>query len=1229
MSTPLETGWGQTCFPAGSTLESPDIAPFWDDFDPGAAGEVYYRHDTAPQRFIVSWEGVPIWNESAYGTVSFQVHLFPSGNIQFHWSDVYFGASSTHNYGASATVGIENRVAAYTSWYLSRSCNSSALSAGTATVFTAPCGDVDGDGFDDLGCGGSDCDDLEATVWPGATELCDGLDNDCDGASDFDVLGEVDGDADGYRSCDGDCDDSDANAWPAAPELCDGVDQDCAGLTLWEIAVTAWDYSNTAADFFRGNVLVPNDDVVLDEVLGYFQSGPSQSVTFLVWESLNGGLSYSLLASRAVVVTGGIPDWWSTGGWGVPLVGGRTYAIGAWWPDSLLYQLQTGLPMPYAASWATHTGGAALDGATSVPSSLGWVGSTNAYGFRYRVQGEGDNDGDTYMSCADCDDQDAAVRPGALEICDGSDTNCDGILPLAENNADSDVQAVCEGDCDDSDSTVWDGAPEICDAQDNDCDGVTPFTEVGDPDADGWAGCVDCGPTDPLVHPGAGEVCDGVDTDCDVLTLIGGVWGLESGGSPVTSSGRYRGNIWDIDAPAVLTTVEANLTIPSGSALNWLVYRSSTQSGSYTLVAQTASTAATAAATWHESPSLDLPLEPGWYYAVGVHFVAAANLNSVTSPGYPIAQPFGSMVAGASYTSATVLTLSTLSTPTGYLVRWNSQGELDDDGDGSPSCLDCDDNDAARAPGQPELCDGVDTDCDGLPGLTEVDGDADGFAVCDGDCNDALAATWPGAPEVCDGADNNCDGASLAPEVDADGDGVRACASDCDDANAGRFPGNPEICDGIDQDCDGTPDADAFGEADSDGDGQRTCGGDCDDTSPARYTGATELCNGTDDDCNGSPDADAALEVDVDGDGSRSCADCDDASAQAFPGNAETCDGLDNDCIGGADFGGGEADADGDGFRACAECNDASPFASPAGVEVCDGLDNDCDPATTELGDQDADDFSICDGDCDDGNGAVHPSAVEACNGIDDDCDPTTDELVDGDLDLASICDGDCDDENAAIHEGAEEVCDGQDSDCDSNVPSDEQDGDGDSFPPCLGDCDDGAAGIFPGAPETCDGIDENCEDGTDDESVDEDGDGTTPCDGDCDDTSAAVHPGADEGCDGLDTDCVDGVPAIEADVDGDGYAACEGDCEDGDPTANPEGVEEGELLCADDLDNDCDGATDGNDTACGGTGEGDDDDATSGTDDPRGCACGVSDSGGSALALLPALLLLRRRRSP
>ena len=133
----------------------------------------------------------------------------------------------------------------------------------------------------------------------------------------------------------------------------------------------------------------------------------------------------------------------------------------------------------------------------------------------------------------------------------------------------------------------------------------------------------------------------------------------------------------------------------------------------------------------------------------------------------------------------------------------------DEDGDGYPGnapadheLYDCDDYDPTVHPGadDPEA-EGADYDCDGL----DCPGDADGDGYCTSDCDDADGTIYPGAEELCDGIDSNCDG-STDDEADGDGDGVRLCDDDCDDADPTAYPGAEEICnDGIDNDCDGTP----------------------------------------------------------------------------------------------------------------------------------------------------------------------------------------------------------------------------------------------------------------------------------------------------------------------------------------------------------------------------------------------------------------------------------------
>jgi hypothetical protein len=115
--------------------------------------------------------------------------------------------------------------------------------------------DLDGDGYDDK----NDCDDSNASVYPGALESCNGIDENCDGAGDdgahdaLDWFGDADGDGfgiaevyteaceqpEGYVDNVLDCDDSAATTYPDADELCDGVDNNCDDVIDEDTAIDA------------------------------------------------------------------------------------------------------------------------------------------------------------------------------------------------------------------------------------------------------------------------------------------------------------------------------------------------------------------------------------------------------------------------------------------------------------------------------------------------------------------------------------------------------------------------------------------------------------------------------------------------------------------------------------------------------------------------------------------------------------------------------------------------------------------------------------------------------------------------------------------------------------------------------------------------------------------------------------------------------------------------------
>ncbi|MEY3213748.1 MAG: hypothetical protein RIT28_4229 [Pseudomonadota bacterium] len=288
----------------------------------------------------------------------------------------------------------------------------------------------------------------------------------------------------------------------------------------------------------------------------------------------------------------------------------------------------------------------------------------------------------------------------------------------------------------------------------------------------------------------------------------------------------------------------------------------------------------------------------------------------------------------------------------------------DEDGDGFPLTVDCDDADDARYPGAEERCDGVDDDCDGNIDESGVDGpgfwrDADG----DGHGDGAFAST-------------DC----VAPLGYVDND------ADCDDLDPLSGPGADERCDLEDNDCDGDIDEDAIdaptwtGDKDGDGFGKSSSGQIIACEAPEGYVGNADDCN--DGDAGLNPEAVWYSDIDEDGYGGEytlvSCLppsgyvdnalDCDDLAPEVNPDGVEVCDDLDNDCDGLSDDEDDSVsgrltwyeDGDGDGYgvgdgettcdppeglvSAAGDCDDADQDRSPGEIEVCgDGIDNDCD----------------------------------------------------------------------------------------------------------------------------------------------------------------------------------------------------------------------------------------------------------------------------------------------
>ncbi len=404
----------------------------------------------------------------------------------------------------------------------------------------------------------------------------------------------------------------------------------------------------------------------------------------------------------------------------------------------------------------------------------------------------------------DCDDTSALARPGGAEVIgSGIDEDCDGTETCRADadrdghgttatvaSVDADCtdpgEAITTTDCDDTDAAVSPGATEVIgDGTDQDCDGAESCFADADGDDHGSATTIsagdldcaddgeatvsdDCDDADATVFTGADEVvADGVDQDCD---------------------GGERCYV-DADGDT---------------------FGTDTTHGSIDLDCADAAEAAVAG----DCDDASLAIHPG------AEEVTANGVDEDCDGGdacYADADGDGNG-------SATIIAATTLAC----------------DGPGEATGADdCDDTEASAHPGGTEVTgDGVDQDCDGAE-ICYVDADGDGQGTdatvvsedlsCDGegeaeedgDCDDEDEDRYDGADELpANGVDEDCDDGDLcyadedgdgfgtatlveSPNLRCDGGGESTSDADCDDASASSFPGAAESCNQVDDNCDG------------------------------------------------------------------------------------------------------------------------------------------------------------------------------------------------------------------------------------------------------------------------------------------------------------------------------------------------------------------------------------------------------------------------------------------
>jgi cysteine-rich repeat protein len=437
----------------------------------------------------------------------------------------------------------------------------------------SPCLDADNDSFG-IGpeCAGFDCNDANDTVYPGAAEVCDDVDNNCDGQIDNDTVDGIlyfaDADNDGFgndrrsvRTCSaippnelftatvgGDCSDADALVFPGAFEGCDGLDNDCDATTT---DGDADDDVGVACDGPDSDSCLSGTSVCDDGAVACVEAAGS---TAELCDGIDNDCNPATADGAAEATLGESCDG----------------------PDADACE---------SGSVICRAGGLVCDGDVASGPEVCDGRDNNCDGAIDNDATDAstwffDNDGDGYgaaasalVACAaptgyvaqggDCDDDSDDVYPDNVELCDGVDNNCDGLVdndPLDGEfyyvdedgdgyGSDAEVVIACDqpdgtalldGDCDDSSDAVNPGRTEVCgDGGDNNCDGAA---DCGDDACADLDACADDSCTSVDLGSNLGRVAAGsnLTTNNNAQGSCGGAGGDVLFAWRAPAAGRYR-----------------------------------------------------------------------------------------------------------------------------------------------------------------------------------------------------------------------------------------------------------------------------------------------------------------------------------------------------------------------------------------------------------------------------------------------------------------------------------------------------------------------------------------------------------------------------------------------------------------------------------------------------------------------------------------------------------------